>query len=185
MERSTDWIVITVFVVVFALVLLSVVYWSLRNGISPMPTSSKARRRLLSALPKDVSGTIYELGSGWGTLVFPLARHYPHCRVVGYETSWIPFWISKLRQFFMRLPNLELQRRDFYQMPLQDAGLVVCYLYPGAMRLLSVKLSEELKPGTWVISNTFSLPGWLASDVLEVGDLYYSKIYVYRCAFKH
>lgn len=184
MEQYKDWTIITVILLMFVLVIASIVFWSLRNGISPMPTSGKAKRRLLGALPGEVKGTIYDLGSGWGTLAIPLARHYPHCRVVGFETSFFPYWFSKVRFLFSRLPNLHLERKDFYQVPLQDAGLVVCYLYPGAMRMLSLKLAEELKPGAWVISNTFSLPGWLASDVLEAGDLYYSKIYVYRVAKK-
>lgn len=171
---------ITIALLIFVMIIFSVVYWSIRNGISPMPTSPKARRKLLDVLHLELDGVIYELGSGWGTLAFPLARLYPKCQVIGFETSLIPFWFSKVRQCVMRLPNLQLRREDFFQVTLQDASLVVCYLYPGAMRRLGVKFLEELKPGTWVVSNTFSIPGWRAIEVVEVGDLYYSKIYLYR-----
>lgn len=49
-------------------IILSVVIGSLWNGISPMPTSSKAKYCLFEALPLQIDGKIYELGSGWGRL---------------------------------------------------------------------------------------------------------------------
>ena len=144
-----------------------------------MPSSLKAKRCLLSALPQPLHGKIYELGTGWGTLLFPLARQYPDCQVVGFETSPIPYLVSRIRQLYCRLPNVVLERRDFFSVLYGDADLIVCYLYPGAMRKLQVKFDRELKPGTWVVSNTFALPGWTPVSVIEVRDLYYSKIYVY------
>lgn len=169
------------FILCFLLLLtLLVVYWSWRNGISPMPTSEKAKRSLLSALPAGVHGNIYELGSGWGTLVFPLAAHYPYSPVVGYETSPVPYWISKAWQMIARLPNVTLKRQDFFTVRLDDASLIVCYLYPAAMRRLYMKFQEELKPGTWVVSNTFAVPGWDPETIVDVDDLYHTKIYLYR-----
>lgn len=160
--------------------MLSIVIWSLYNGISPMPTSFKAKKCLFDHLPKEVCGTIYELGSGWGTLALPLARRYPHCQVVGFESSPFPFWISLARQHLSRLKNLSLRRQNFFQANLSDAELIVCYLYPGAMAKLKMKFHVELKPGTWIISNTFAIPGWNPQEVYEIEDIYRTKIYVYR-----
>lgn len=172
--------VVLILLAAMAAVAASIVFWSLRNGIAPMPTSPKAKRRLMESLPKTVEGKVYELGSGWGTLAIPLAKKYPRCLVLGFETSSIPYIVSKLWERAMQLPNLEIKRQDFFSIDLSDSGLVVCYLYPGAMRLLQAKFQEELKPGTWVASNTFSIPGWKPHSVIEVGDLYASKIYLYR-----
>lgn len=180
MEQFKEWVVIIFILAFFIFAIVSVVYWSIRNGISPMPTSRKAKRYLLGVLPTDIKGSVYELGSGWGTLAIPLAKRYPTCLVVGYETSYLPYWFSKVRLLFSRMRNLRILRQDFFRVSLEDAGLVICYLYPGAMKMLKTKLSEELKPGTWVISNTFSIPGWHAEEILEVGDLFYTKIYIYR-----
>lgn len=158
----------------------SIVIWSIRNGIAPMPTSFKAKQALLKALPPTVSGEVYELGAGWGTLLLPLAQRYPHTSIIGFETSTIPFYVTYLRMALKTLPNLKLYRRDFFQADLQKAGLVVCYLYPEAMRRLKVKFEKELRPGTWVISNTFAVPGWKAIDKVEVGDLYRTVVYIYK-----
>ena len=158
----------------------SIVLWSIWNGIAPMPSSYKAQRKIEELLPRLVQGPIYELGSGWGTLAFLLAKRYPHQPVIGYETSPIPFWISRILLKFKYLHNLTLKRKDFFEVPLNDASLVVCYLYPGAMHRLKVKFERELQPGTWILSNTFAIPGWTPVQMAVVEDLYRTKIYLYR-----
>lgn len=165
------------FVLFGLLILLSIVIWSILNGIAPMPSSPKAKQALLKALPPTLTGVAYELGAGWGTLLIPLSRHYE--QVVGFETSPFPFLVARARMILETLSNVKLYRRDFFKANLQDAGLIVCYLYPKAMARLKGKFEQELRPGTWVISNTFAIPGWEPDQVIEVGDLYRTKIYVY------
>lgn len=156
-------------------VIVAVVWGSVANGISPMPTSPKVKAALFKVLPK-VEGTIIDLGSGWGTLLTPLAKAYPHSKIIGYETSWVPYLVSKLR----KRPNLSIIRRDLFSISLENATMVICYLYPGAMKRLQTKLDRELKKGTWVVSHTFALPGWKPLKVVEVNDLYRTKIYLYQ-----
>ena len=166
--------------VILLWVLLSIVLWSIRNGISPMPTSPLAKKRLFEALPLKLEGTVYEMGSGWGTLAFPLAKKYRNCRVVGIESSPIPFHFSRFRHLFFHARNLEFIHEDFMKTSIKDASLIVCYLYPGVMQKLKVKFEKELKPGTWVISNTFAIPGWDPYKAYDIGDLYGTKIYIYQ-----
>lgn len=159
---------------------ISIVIWSIRNGIAPMPTSFKAKRALIQSLPPTVSGCVYELGAGWGTLLLPLAHRYPYSEVTGFETSPLPFFVTRCRLSLNRVTHAKVLRRNFYKADLSDAGLIVCYLYPGAMHKLKPKFEGELKKGTWVISNTFAIPGWKPLQVVEVSDLYRNKIYVYQ-----
>jgi hypothetical protein len=161
-------------------ILLSIVYWSWRNGISPMPTMSKAKKTLFAALPEHLNGQIYELGSGWGSLAFPLAKKFPQCQICGLESSPIPYYFSKIRLWIQPRKNLELKKMDFFSVDLRDASLVICYLYPGAMRNLKMKFEEELRPGTFIVSNTFGIPGWDPLTIHEISDLYHTKIYVYQ-----
>lgn len=159
--------------------ILSIVFWSLKNGIVPMPSSFKAKSCLLKTLPKITEGKIYELGSGWGTLAFPISNKYPDSQVIGYETSTIPYAISCGLKRVYPSPNLTFIKKDFFKISLDDAALIVCYLYPEAMRVLKTKFEDELKPGTWIISNTFAIPGWAAEQIFEVNDIYRTKIYLY------
>ena len=132
----------------------------------------------MQQLPPNLEGTVYELGSGWGTLALPLAKHLPHCHVVGIESSPIPFWVSRALAY--KQANLTFRREDFFEASLEDATLVICYLYPGAMEKLKEKFDRELRSGAWVISHTFAIPGWTPWRLEKVPDLYRTKIYIYR-----
>jgi len=168
------------FVVTFttALSILSLLlFFTLKNGISPMPTSSKVRRELFSLLPNLEKGTIVELGSGWGNLIFPLSKKYTKCQVIGYENSPIPYLFTSLLN---NASNLKIERHDFFDKSLRDADLVVCYLFPKGMERLQAKFERELRPGTKVVSNTFAIPGWTPNKIIEAHDIHSSKIYLYE-----
>jgi len=177
-----DWFFILLVLIPLNFIMVSIVIWTMQNGISPMPTMGKVKRKLFDILPppEKVSGKVYDLGSGWGTLVMPLGLYYPDHQVLGYETSPIPYWISKRRLFLTKIPNVRLLKEDFFSTNINQAGLVICYLYPGAMLRLKSKFENELQPGSWVISHTFSVPGWEPVATYEVSDLYHTKIYIYR-----
>ncbi len=163
---------------IFALfILLSICYWTIKNGISPMPTSRKVQRALIKALPDTVTGPIVELGSGWGNLAYSLAKKYEMSEVIGYETSPIPYIVSKL---IFRRNNLCFIRRDFFTEPFQDGSMAVCYLYPGAMQKLKLKLEKEAPHDLLVVTHTFAIPGWVPVKTMEVDDLYRTKIYFYK-----
>ena len=155
------------------------VYWSIRNGISPTPSSRKQIAAILKAIPDGIDGNIYELGSGWGTLALALAKRFPGNQVTGIENSPVPYWISKVLQFSCGLHNLRFAYGNFLKFNLSESSLIVCYLYPGGMQKLKEKL-KNLKPGTIIVTSTFSIPDWTPLKKLEAQDLYRSPIYVYE-----
>ena len=157
-----------------------IVGYSWRYGITPTPTSAKVKKKLLQILPKRITGQIVELGSGWGTLAFSLAHHFPESKVKAYEISPIPYFISQLISKWLLYPNLHFIRQDFFDISLENATLIVCYLYPGAMNRLKTKFERELKPEAYVLSHTFAIPGWTPMSFTEVNDLYHTPIYLYR-----
>jgi hypothetical protein len=158
---------------------ISIVGFSLYYGISPMPSSKKARKGMLSLIPAGCK-TIFELGSGWGHLAFTLSRDLPDVSIHAFEASPIPWLISILAQKMLRRTNLTIKRKNFYNISFKEADCIVCYLYPGAMGKLEKKFNKGLKPGTYVITNTFSIPGWVPCDELEVDDLYKSRLFCYK-----
>lgn len=161
-------------------ILLSVMIWSIKNGIVPMPTSRPQTKCILQNLPKDPGPLILDLGSGLGTLAISIARHFPGSIVMGVESSPVPFWFSKLLRLLFRIPNLKFRREDILRTSVVDASSVVVYLHREGMRNLKSKLEKELKPGVWILSNTFAFPDWKPLKVIPVNDLNKTKIYVYR-----
>ena len=173
---DTLWLLLLA-VLLFAMV--SIAWSTFRLGISPMPSSPKVRALVLSLVPEDFQGTLYELGAGWGSLAFPLADRCPKARVVAFELSLLPFAFCWLRQRLKPRPNLELRREDFFQASFSEAAIVVCYLYRGGMARLGPKLSRELPPNAQILSHTFALHGWRPRETHVVPDLYRTPVYVY------
>ena len=157
-----------------------IVLYSLYNGISPMPTSPKVKHQLLHVLSQnEIQGTICELGSGWGTLAFALARRFPKCRIIAYENSLVPYIYSQIYKLVIKTENLHIKQENFFNVPLSEADVIVCYLSPNIMACLQPKLESELRQGTLVLTNTFALPSWIPQQTVEVEDLYGTKIYIY------
>ncbi|MEZ5314707.1 MAG: hypothetical protein R3E91_00605 [Chlamydiales bacterium] len=143
-----------------------------------MPTSYKAKQALFSLLPKTPKN-VFELGSGWGNLACSLAKHYPWAWIHAFEGSWFPWIVSLGLKKILGIHNLKISRKNFLKISIKEADLVVCYLYPKAMEKLKSKFKKEMKPGTWIITNTFSIPGWIPIRTVELNDLFGSKIYLY------
>jgi len=165
------------------IVLLSIVYYTIRCGISPMPSSAKAVR-ILSGLIAEISppSHIIETGSGFGGLAIALARTFPGVRITAYELSPVPFIFSKILIRLLGIGNLHVFRADYLREDLSAADIIVCYLYPGGMARLMEKLKNELSRNAVVLSNTFAMPGWNPEKVIDTGDIYRTKVYVYRMA---
>ncbi|MEM8727969.1 MAG: class I SAM-dependent methyltransferase [Chlamydiota bacterium] len=159
------------------LILFLLLLFTRRNGVAPLPTSNRVRSVLLSHLPELRRGTIVELGSGWGNLIFPLSRKYPYCQVIGYENSPVPFLCSFLLNHHS---NLQIIRGDFFQIPLEGVDLILCYLFPQGMENLRKKLERELSTGAIVVSHTYPFPDWNPRKVIEVDDRDRSTVYIYE-----
>ena len=120
---------------------------------------------------------IVELGSGWGHLAFAAREGYPDARITGYETSFFPWLWSRLCSGWMK-HKVDFERADFFEADLSDADVILTYLYTGAMQ----KIAEgkvALPPGAILVSNTFRVPGWTPDDVVELDDLYRTRVYRY------
>lgn len=159
--------------------LLSIVISTLRLGISPMPTSPRVRRAVLELVPRPLEGQVHELGAGWGTLAFALARRCPGATVIAWEASLFPYLFCVLRKAVGGPRNLMLRHANFFDADLRGAALVTAYLWTGAMTRLGPKFDAELPPGACVISHTFAWPGRTPSETVRVADLYRTPIYRY------
>ena len=154
--------------------------YTIRTGISPVPTTPRVAAAMLDLVPALPPGRVYELGAGWGNLALALARRFPERRVVAYELSPLPWLVARAWLTLSRRPNLTLFRSDFFRADLGDAALVCCYLYPGAMRRLAPKLERELATGALVVSNGFVVPGWEPEAIRTADDSYATPVYLYR-----
>ena len=163
----------------------SIVFCTIKNGISPMPTSSKVKRYLLALIQEleDKQGPIkiiYELGSGDGSLACGICQQMTYAKIVACENSPLPYILAIIRARLVRCQNLVLRWQNFDQLNITPAELIVCYLSTEIMANLSLKFQSELRAGTLIISHTFSLPEWKPEKIIYADDLYRTPIYLYR-----
>ena len=169
-----------VVVVGILLVVLSIAWSTARVGISPTPSSGKARDVMIELLADTSTGPVYDLGSGWGGLVIRLARKYPDRKIVGYEVSLVPWLVSVFFKKILRLGNLEIYKKNFLQADLSGADVLVCFLHTDGMCQLAQKLTAEEGFNGFLISNYFALPSCQPEVSMRINDFYQSPIYCYR-----
>jgi hypothetical protein len=145
--------------IVFALGASVLVFQGI-TGTPPMPSSSSEIADVISLLKQaglEERAIVYELGSGWGSMVIALARAFPNARIRGIEMSPLPYWVARLRT--RKMPNVFLRRGNFYAFDLRDAQAVTSYLMIKSMPRLAEFLDRMLPPGTPVVSLTFWFRG--------------------------
>lgn len=145
-----------------------------------MPSSKKARLAMITLSDDTGVGPIYELGSGWGNLIIPLAIRYPQRQIVGYELSLLPWLISVLVKKVLGVNNVQLHRKNYLQADLSEAAVIICYLFPRGMQDLENKLKTGHDKLEYLISNNFALPSHRAVKKIQLDDLYQSPVYLYQ-----
>ncbi|OEF95959.1 hypothetical protein BHF68_10745 [Desulfuribacillus alkaliarsenatis] len=177
----------------------SLIYYTLTLGISPVPSGNKVRQKLFKTVQRHIvqhhtnqkhirahhitatpTIKVAELGAGWGTLAFPLAKQLPQATIYAYEASLIPYLFMKLRLLVSPQQNLILLRQNFYNCSLADYDVFICYLYPKAMKKLQSKFELELEKPAIIFTHTFAIPDWKANEIIQINDIHQTKIYIYK-----
>ncbi len=160
--------------------IVSVVWYSRKTGISPMPSSPSAKKAILSLVNAPAQSVIIDAGSGWGGLAVAAAKKFPQTQVIGYELSPLPWLFSLLCKRLFNLKNLSLYRSSFMDADLSQADVLLCYLSPLGMEALETKLRTESSFRGELLSNTFALPRYQPEKQICLNDLYKTPIYLYR-----
>jgi hypothetical protein len=124
----------------------------------PLKKSDVKRLKSLSLFRSKA--TVYDLGSGDGSTLIYLVREFG-VRGIGIERSrFLSLWSRwRIRRAGFS-SKITIQRKNFFRQNLSDADVVVCYLFPEAMRKLAGKFERELRLGSFVVSFSFQIPEW-------------------------
>lgn len=112
----------------------------------------------------------YDLGSGDGRIVLAAAGRF-QARSIGYEID--AKLVARSREAILgaglsdlaRIENADLYTADFTQV-----DLVTTYLLPVMLEELAPILSNQMKPGSRVVSHDYPIPGWTAAKTLSGTD---------------
>jgi predicted RNA methylase len=147
-----------------------------------MPSSKKARQAMLKLIceTRTKTGPIFELGSGWGSLLIPLAKQYPQRKIIGYELSIMPWLTTVILKNLLGLNNIHVYRKNFLHSDLTSASVILCYLFPKGMKELDRKIKWQGGQLEYLISNNFALPSHQPIKTIQLNDLYQSPVYLYQ-----
>jgi len=155
--------------------ILGWIMWTQAIGSGWGPTPMKAVRRMLEMGGVSSSDLLYDLGCGDGRIIAEAAGRYG-ARAVGIEAD-------PLRSFWSRMTirargvqdRARVVRGNLFSEDLREATVVTMFLQQGTNQRLREKLLTELRPGTRVITYTWTLEGW--RPISYDAD---SRVYVYE-----
>jgi len=146
---------------------------SFQKYAPPVRSSGKLKNAVLEDVAKQlqiasVGQQVVDLGSGWGTLLIPLAKRFPEHKFVGIERAFTPFYVSLFRA--RKLPNLTFVRKDFFEYDLRKTDIVMMFLIGFMMPKVTKKCLKELPKGAKVYASRFALTDIKADREVNLGD---------------
>ncbi|MFQ5804728.1 MAG: SAM-dependent methyltransferase [Candidatus Methylomirabilales bacterium] len=133
---------------------------------------------ILALVPMRPGQRFYDLGCGDGRMLITAKQRYG-VHAVGYEVNLFAYLYARLNVWWHRA-GAEVRFRNFMCADLSDADVIYCYQASGAIQQLRDKFQRELRPGTIVISNTYTIERWLTPAVVTLGDgIHTRNIYLY------
>ena len=155
---------------------------SFQKYAPPVRSSGRLKQTILAELTQQLEKSpngqqIIDLGSGWGTLLLPLAKQFPQHQFIGLERAFTPFHISCFRA--RKRANLRFLKEDFFGYDLGQTNVVVMFLIGFMMPKVTEKCLKELPKGAKVYAVRFPLTGVEPSKIVDLGNKM-EKIYIYE-----
>jgi hypothetical protein len=144
------------------------------TGAPCVSTTKKRLRNILTLSDLQGDETVYDLGSGYGSVVRAVAD-FGVRKVIGFELSFPAYLYSKVRSILFSKKEV-VSFANFWRKDLSKADVLICFLSDKAMLRFKVDVWPLLKKGTKIISNDFELPAVKADKVKERVYLYVKKI---------
>jgi precorrin-6B methylase 2 len=149
-----------ILLVMVLIILLVSIIWPILIGSPWTPSSKRAIRKMLDMAEVGPEDTLFDLGSGDGRIVVEAAGRN-RARAVGIEADPLRVLWSRLKIARLGLRGYaRIVRGNFFHLDISKATVVTLFLMQGTNQRLKPKLQRELKPGTRVVSNTWTFEGW-------------------------
>ncbi len=143
-----------------------------------VPTTNGVVDAMLKLANVTKDDLVYDLGCGDGRIVVAAAKNYG-ARAVGVDIN--PVRIQEATENAKKNGvwfSVRFEENDLFQVDFHDATVVALYLLPDVNLRLKPRLLRELKPGTRVVSHSFTMgDDWKPEKEQTVDGAY---IYLWR-----
>lgn len=144
--------------------------WSDVIGAGFEPTSQKLVKKMLELAEVGPNDVVYDLGSGDGRIVVEAAKRY-QARSVGIEADPVRFLYSKLMVYFIR-QKVNIIWGNFFKHDISEATVVTLFLRQKTNEKLKIKLENELKTGTRVVTYVWTFKDWKPFKISSKDRIY-------------
>ena len=145
------------------------------------PTPVDALNGLAHLAPLAAGTRVLDAGCGVGDGLRELHREYPQADVHGLEWSWPLAIACAWRCRAMRVAA-RVRRGDIWAADWSGYDLIYLFQRPESMARAREKATRELRPGAWLVSLEFDVPGLAATKVLECADG--RRVWLYQVPFR-
>lgn len=149
-------------------------------GVPYVPTPRHVARAMVELAHMRGNEVVFDLGAGDGRLLRTAKQMFPGITALGYEI--VPMvWLCGFLWCALMRSGVRLHYGDAFRADICTADVVFLYMFPSCMEKFAVKFTQELRPGTLVISHTFRFPSRHPIEERRVplwrGD---AKLFLYR-----
>ncbi len=151
------------------------IIWPTIIGAIYVPTPNKIVGKMLEMAEVKEGDILYDLGSGDGRIIIEAADKYK-AKTIGIEADPLRvLWSRTKIRSRKGQDRINVIWGNFFKFDLSEATVVTVFQGQGINRKLIDKLEEELKPGTRVVSYSYSFDGWEPTKIESD-----SKIFLYE-----
>lgn len=139
-------------------------------------SSARAMSAVAERIPAAQAASVIDLGCGLGGLLSHLAQARPDIKLHGVDAAPLPWLVSRVRLG----GRARIRCGSLWDEDLAAYDVVYAYLSPAPMDRLWQKAKAEMRPGSLFISNSFTVPGVPADEVVELHDLNRARLLLWR-----
>ena len=135
-----------------------------------VPTAQHVVERMLEVAGVTKDDVVFDLGSGDGRVPITAAKQFG-ARGVGVEidSALVAKARAKARAAGVA-DRVDIRRGDLFEANLEEATVVILYLWPEINIKLRPKLLRELDPGDRIVTHDFRMGEWQPDRVVDAGQ---------------
>lgn len=161
--------VLSILILVYAISLIIGLIWA--RGVPFVPLSKKQLKAVDKNIKLKPDDKVVDLGCG-DARVLRMFEKQGVKDLTGYEINFWAYLLAKIKNKLLKSKS-KVYFKNFKKVDLSKYNVIFCYLLDNYVNSLKEKFDKELKPGTRIISYSFSIKNWHKPEKIE-------RMFVYR-----
>ncbi len=146
-------------------------YYEMKLGISPEASPRQVANELIS-LCKDIdsSGNFLDVGSGWGSMLIPMAQALPDWTFYGIEKSPTPWFVSQFKTMRNNFGNVNLFLGDAEKFRYRGYDIIYLNVPKKLINEITPALLRNIDRGSLVVTYRNKIDGIEAFNSINLKD---------------